>query len=330
MTNGIYAMNYLDIARAYLQELQHQHNDIVAAYVAGSVARGQATALSDIDLEVIIAGEVDAALGRGGIDGWRNGIYIDAMLLAKERFADPEALLQDPMKSTQLWEAVILYDATGFLAQQQAAVRAHFMEPQWLQARLTYWQTMMESALATLGDGVKASDLLQICAGIGWFTFACASMPLVKAGITPSSAQLVTQLESVAPAIRARLLALMSATPVSAAEVIALEPFLLETGLLFGAAWGQFPGFFVQKMMAMAKKGQHEAVLQALWLMMGGAADICLQSDDAAVKTKGTDLLQNWLHQVGYETPERQAVSVQLAEALLTDVCVVYVSDDSQ
>ena len=313
-------MNYLDIARDYLQELQHQRNDIVAAYVAGSVARGQATDLSDIDLAVIIAGEVDAALGRGGIDGWRNGIYIDAMLLAQERFADSEALLQDPMKSTQLWEAVILYDATGFLAQQQAAVRAHFMEPQWLQARLTYWQTMMESALTTLRDGVTASDSLRICAGMGWFTFACASMPLVRAGITPSSAQLITQLAAVAPAIRTQLLALMSATPVSAAEIIALEPFLLETGLLLGAAWGQFSSFYVQKMMAMAKKGEPAAVLQALWLMMAVIADICLQSDDAALKTKGTDLSQNWLQPVGCETPERHAVCVQLAEALLTDV----------
>ena len=313
-------MNYLDIAKDYLQELQHQRHDIVAAYVAGSVARGQATDLSDIDLEVIIAGEVDAALGRGGIDGWRNGIYIDAMLMAQARFADLEVLLQDPMKSTQLWEAVILYDATGFLAQQQAAVRARFMEPQWLQARLTYWQTMMERALAALRDGITASDSLRICAGIGHFTFACASMPLVQAGVTPSSAQLVTQLAAVAPAIRARLIELMSATPVSAAEIIALEPFLLEAAPLLGVGWGQFSGFFVQKMMAMAKKGEPAAVLQALWLMMAVIADICLQTDDAAPQTKGTYLLQNWLQQVGCETPERQAVNVQLAEALLTDV----------
>jgi hypothetical protein len=252
------------------------------------------------------------------------------MLLTQGRFADLEVLLQDPMKSTQVCEAVILYDATGFLAQQQAAVLAHFMEPQWLQARLTYWQTMMASAFATLRDGVTASDSLRICSGMGWFTFACASMPLVQAGITPSSAQLIKQLELVAPAIRARLIALMSATPVSAAEVIALEPFLLETGLLLGVAWSQFPGFFVQKMMAMAKKGEPAAVLQALWLMMAVIADICRKSDDAALKTNGTDLLQNWLQQVGCETPERQAVNVQLAEALLTDVCVVCVSDDSQ
>ncbi len=320
MTNGAYALNYLDIARDYLQELLHRRDDIVGAYVAGSVARGEATDLSDIDLVVIIAGEVDAALGRGGIDGWRNGIYMDAVLLAQQHFADLEALLQDPMKSTQVCEAVILYDATGFLAQQQAALRARFMEPQWLQARLTHWQTMMVRALATLRDGVTASDSLRICSGMGWFTFACASIPLVQARITPSSTQVIKQLESVAPAIRTRLLELMSVTPVSAAEVIALEPFLLEVGLLLGAAWGQFPGFYVQKMMAMAKQGYQAATLQALWLMMAVIADICLQSDDATLKAKGTDLLQNWLQKVGCETPERQAVSVQLAESLLSDV----------
>ena len=72
--------------------------------------------------------------------------------------------------------------------------------------------------LAQSGQAVTFLSL-QICAGMGKFTFAYASMPLIQAGITPSSAQLVTQLASVGPAIRARLIALMSATPVNAAEV---------------------------------------------------------------------------------------------------------------
>ncbi len=323
-------MNYLDIARDYLQELQHQRTDIVAAYVAGSVARGEATDLSDIDLVVLVAGEVDAALGRGGIDGWRNGIYLDAVLLAQQRFADLEAWLQDAIKSGQLRDAVILYDPTTFLAQQQQALRTLFLEPQWVHARQTDWGKRIQPAFLTLCDGVSATDPLRICAGMGWFTFSYACATLLHAGIAPRSTWTLTQLASVAPAIRTRLLALMSVAPVSAAEVIALEPFLLEAGLLQGAAWGQFPGFFIQKLMAMAKKGEPAAVLQALWLMMAVIADICLQSDDAALQTKGTNLLQNWLQQVGCETPERQAVSVQLAEALLTDVCVVCASDDSQ
>jgi predicted nucleotidyltransferase len=48
MMNGAYSMNYLVTARNYLQELRHHRNDIVAAYVAGSVARGEATGLSDM------------------------------------------------------------------------------------------------------------------------------------------------------------------------------------------------------------------------------------------------------------------------------------------
>ena len=43
-------MNRLEIAKQYLTELLHQRQDIVAAWLAGSVARGEETALSDIDL----------------------------------------------------------------------------------------------------------------------------------------------------------------------------------------------------------------------------------------------------------------------------------------
>ncbi len=165
-------MKHIEIARDYLQKLLCQRTDIVAAYIAGSVARGEANALSDIDLGVIIAGRVDPALGRGGIDGWHNGIYIDAVLLAQAYLADLDTLLRDPLKSTQVRDAVILYDPTTFLAQQQASVRAEFLAPQWLHARLDFWQKLLQRALVTLCEGIAAADPLRICSGIGWLIFS--------------------------------------------------------------------------------------------------------------------------------------------------------------
>jgi predicted nucleotidyltransferase len=54
-------------ARRYLEELLGQRQDIVAAWVGGSVARGQETALSDIDLYLMVA-------GTGGLN--RTGLYV--------------------------------------------------------------------------------------------------------------------------------------------------------------------------------------------------------------------------------------------------------------
>ena len=49
-------MNRIEIARQYVDELLRQRQDIVAVWVGGSVARGEETALSDIDLQLMAAG----------------------------------------------------------------------------------------------------------------------------------------------------------------------------------------------------------------------------------------------------------------------------------
>jgi predicted nucleotidyltransferase len=69
-------MNRLDIAKQYLAELLGQRQDIVAAWLAGSVARGEETAVSDIDLVLMAAGT--GVVSRAGLDTWREGIYIEA------------------------------------------------------------------------------------------------------------------------------------------------------------------------------------------------------------------------------------------------------------
>ena len=52
-------IDHLAMAREFLNEQLEKRGDIVAAYVYGSVARGESTEASDIDMAIIIDGEPD-------------------------------------------------------------------------------------------------------------------------------------------------------------------------------------------------------------------------------------------------------------------------------
>jgi predicted nucleotidyltransferase len=140
------AMDLIEIARRYLEELLGQRQDIVAAWLGGSVARGQETAQSDIDLYLMVAGTGD--LNRAGLDTWREGVYIEAALVSQQEYADPETVLNDPFKATHMNDALILYDPTGFVTHLQDAVRPVYMQPQWLGKRLAFWLENMDTSLA--------------------------------------------------------------------------------------------------------------------------------------------------------------------------------------
>ena len=87
-------IDHLAMARQFLDGQLTERDDIVAAYVYGSVARGEATESSDIDMAMIIDGEPDKAARGGGVDTWRGGTYIEASLHAKKGYEDLEALLE--------------------------------------------------------------------------------------------------------------------------------------------------------------------------------------------------------------------------------------------
>ena len=77
-----------EIAKQYVQEMLEKRDDIVGALVWGSVARGDATEASDIDLAFIVESDAGEEIERGGIDTWRDGVYIEAGLAPLERYGD--------------------------------------------------------------------------------------------------------------------------------------------------------------------------------------------------------------------------------------------------
>lgn len=174
-------MNRIEIARQYVDELLAQRQDIIAAWVGGSVARGEETTQSDIDLALMVTGT--GAMNRAGLDLWREGVYVEAGLVFQEEYADLEVVLNDAIKATHINDAIILYDPTGFLKEMQDAVRSVYMQPQWLNKRISYWLEIMRTNLVQFKESVTAADALRICAALGMFTFGCASIPLLRVGM---------------------------------------------------------------------------------------------------------------------------------------------------
>ncbi|MEZ4617380.1 MAG: nucleotidyltransferase domain-containing protein [Caldilineaceae bacterium] len=219
-------MNRIEIAKRYLEELLHQRQDIVATWVVGSVARGEETAFSDIDLVLMAAGTGE--INRAGLDTWREGIYIEAALVFQHEYTDLETVLNNPFKATHLNDALILYDPYGFVTQHQNAVRTVFMQPQWLGKRLAFWLEQTRTTYTQFMEAIQFADALQLRAALGLFTFGCASIPLLRAGVKPSSSRGLVLLGPVAPAIKTQLAKLEGSTTMSVVDVLALEPLLQE------------------------------------------------------------------------------------------------------
>lgn len=312
-------MNRIEIAKQYLDELLHQRQDIVAAWIAGSVARGEATAFSDIDL--VLMAEGTGEINRAGLDTWREGIYIEAGLVFQQEYTDLETILNNPFKATHMNDALILYDPTGFVTQRQNAVRAVFMQPQWLSKRLAFWLEQTRTTYAQFTAAINAAEPLEICAALGLFTFGCSSIPLLRAGVTPSSSRGLALLGPISPTIKAQLAELEGSTSMSVADVLALEPLLQEGIPLADAALGQLPIYFIQKTRWMAQQGQQQEALHAMWLQMGGGVALaCIARNDPAERLIAADLMQRWLQRTHFDRPEVLTAKLHHAQAIFTQV----------
>jgi predicted nucleotidyltransferase len=312
-------MTHIEIAKHYLNELLHRRDDLVAAALTGSIAKNKAIELSDIDLKLIVAGDPGGELVRDGIDTWYAGIYIDAGLSPQKAYTEVEAVLSDPFKANPLYDAVILYDPTGFLTHLQQVVRARYLEPRWVSQRQRYWVELGRTSFAQFCEGVSEEDPLLLCMGLGRFTYSCGCAPLAEAGIRPSSMKTLAHLAPLAPIIKDSILHLESATPLGVADVLALEPLLFQAIPLIGVAYGQLPGFYFPKALWMARQGQLEDALHALWLGMAITAGSC-RDGGAAHRAQGTALMQRWLHALGYAEQASLVLKLAVAKSMFSEL----------
>jgi hypothetical protein len=227
--------------------------------------------------------------------------------------------LQDPFKATHLNNALILYDANGHFTQLQQAVRAAFMEPQWLGPRLQYWLNQARPQVSGLQEAVVSGDALVVCQYPGMMTFALASIPLLRLGITPSSSRNLVQLGAISRELKERICMFEGSSMMSAEEVLALSPLFFEwVALADVSKWGYLPDYFAKKAVWMAQHALHQEAIHAFWLTVSVISGECRLSEDKAVKALA--LAQSWLQGVNWVGEEMFATKATLAYSLLTEI----------
>lgn len=313
-------VNRRELAQRFIQAQLEKRTDIVAAWVAGSVARGEDTESSDIDILLVIAGEGgNTKVTRGGIDDWLDGIYIEAGLAPETEYTDLEAILQHPVKATHLNDALILYDPNGRFTRLQKAVRAVFMQPQWLAKRLHYWLAEARIHVANLQQAIEADEPLAICQRPGQITYALITIPLLRVGITPSSSRSLIQLGAVSAPLQARIVEFEGASTLNSEAVLALEPLFREwMALVDPVQWGSLGEYFARKTVWLARQGFVQAAVHAMWPPVSGTAQACAQ--DQTKMRQATALAARWLRAVHWDGPQVLAAKGAMAIALLNEM----------
>jgi hypothetical protein len=216
----------LERARALARERADAHPSIRAAMVAGSVARGDATPASDVDLRLLTDGASTEELGVIGQSVWVNGVFVDVECWDATEFDDPETILVDPYHVGAVRDAVILFDHDGRFTRTQAIVADRYLEPAAMAGRLATLTSTIERNCRELAAAIDASDPIETCRAAAFALWTMCDALLVRRGASPNWARGLHKLGVLAPEDAAWIMDVEGSTkmrPARARRLVALH-----------------------------------------------------------------------------------------------------------
>jgi len=311
----------IEIAKKFIQEQIRKRDDLVGVIVVGSVSRGEEVDPSDIDISLIVEGNVEGH-PQGGVDTWQAGVYIDAKTVFRQDYEDLEQVLQNPFRATQINDGLILHDPTGFFTRMQKELRVVFMEPKWVDMRVQFWLERIRKNMSGLQESVEVRDPFGICESVEEILWGFTSVPLLRLGITPTSLRGLVRLGKTSDKLKERICEWEGSSTMNADEVLALLSLVLGGASFMDASrWGILSTeYVVKKIEWMAKNDQHREALHVLWIGMGVHAAGWRKREEAWIKSKGSELAQRWLESVGWDGQAALEGKLQTAKALLKEI----------
>lgn len=303
----------LNIARGFLREQLTIRPDIIGALLVGSVARGEATDTSDIDLCLYVhdtKGE-----GPRDLSCWRDGIYLEAGVVTPEGLDSLQLVMDNPIHATHIRDALILYDPTGFFGRLQAEVRAAYMEPRWVGKRIAWALDRYGGYLQKLKEAIVREDSFVICEGAVYLFHMAASVPLYACGTTPSSTRQLSLLRQTAPELERRIVRLECSLPDQKTDwrgMVAVSSQIREESNRKDLCG--LPEYMIWKANRLATAGALRDGIDVLWTAVG--VSVIGSSDRQRLQAP----LREWHAQVGWQSTTDLSEKVRIAEGIWSDL----------
>lgn len=311
-------VNRLELAKQFIQEVLSERDDVIAAMVVGSVARGEDTDGSDIDLPFIVKedeGEVNRSLAH-----WREGVFIESGVRTKDEYNDFDQVMRGG-HVTQIHDALVLYDPTGFFTELQKKVRAAYMEPKWLGIRVHQALNRAQEAMQRLLKVIAAEDHIGICCNGQAVIGGLIRVPLLREGITPSSTRSLLLLRKIQPDLTEKICDLQVSSSLSDDDVLALHSLLLEEAMpLVGPGMSKLWEYGLKKTVLLVDTEERRAALSLMWTGLGIAACGWRSHGDREVIAKATEVSNKWLQGVSWEGRKVLQGKVEVAKSLLMEI----------
>ncbi|MEM2926158.1 MAG: nucleotidyltransferase domain-containing protein [Candidatus Bathyarchaeia archaeon] len=189
-------MDLMQIAREATQRILELRGDVMALYLAGSVARGDATPTSDIDLGAIISQWENSEVLKPPLI--IKGVQVSCRLIPRMRLLDIRRIwLEDPILPFQILESIRLYDPENILLRLKQRLEVFSKDNHLFKEKikrcLVFAEERGRQVLEYLGHGISeergvTSLLYAVLYGIG-------PAVLMKAEVPPSQRRFLLRLE---------------------------------------------------------------------------------------------------------------------------------------
>jgi len=304
------------VARRFISVQMRERDDIIGAYVGGSAARGTATEVSDVDVTLVVE---EAGGHRVKIGGWEEGVFIDAGYKPREALASIDRVMDDHVGATILRDALIVHDPTGLLTDLQTEVRAVFMQPARVQARVNYGLEFAKRHVAELGEASAREDRLAICKHLWPVLWGAILVPLLRLGVAPSATRIMAQLGEINPALHDQFVKIEGSDRMEPRDVLVLVPAFSEIALR-ASLWGRQAQYAVGKAKWMAERGQHREAFHVMCTWSLCAIDACRASEGDQAVPFLSEQARRWLQAMGWNGSEALAQRTRLIVSLMEEV----------
>jgi len=216
----------IEIAKEESLKLVLERGDVVGVFICGSIARDKPVTYTDVDLRVIVDSELKPPTTCTLVED----IPLEWVYIPQSKYEDLESVLNAPFLALELAQAIILYDATGFLEELKMNVLAAYRHRVHVVARaqklLSAAKEMYEHVKENFETGQEVSPWDFRC-----LIFWTGETPPLLLNETPNHKKMFVNLKNVAQQLDCPTLYPMGLETLGADDITSEEAvgFLMDT-----------------------------------------------------------------------------------------------------